>query len=315
MKDIITIGSATKDFFVHGSFDIEGERLVLPHGGRVGVDSLHSATGGSGTNAAVTFARQGLQTEALVVLGNDSDGDEIIKELETEGIATGHILRHDDGYTATSFILVDDKGERTILTYKGEGQHLAFISISADILDTKWLYLGSMGGNHDLFSKIIDIASEKNIFIASNPGTLDLKQGLDVLTPFFQKIDIVIINLEEAKMLLNKEVTVESAVTELQPHCKKIVIVTNGREGVAVGVDGHKYRAGTPESPRIDATGAGDAFGSGFVVEFIRSGDIAKAVQFATANATSVVGQFGAKAGILKAGDSGLADKITVEQY
>ena len=44
---------------------------------------------------------------------------------------------------------------------------------------------------------------------------------------------------------------------------------------------------------------------SGFIAEYIRSGSIEKAIQFATANASSVVTQYGAKAGILKNGDWG----------
>ncbi|HZZ99664.1 MAG TPA: PfkB family carbohydrate kinase, partial [Candidatus Paceibacterota bacterium] len=48
-----------------------------------------------------------------------------------------------------------------------------------------------------------------------------------------------------------------------------------------------------------------DAFTSGFVAEYMRSADIVKAIQFGTANASSVVTQFGSKAGILKKGDSG----------
>ena len=65
------------------------------------------------------------------------------------------------------------------------------------------------------------------------------------------------------------------------------------------------YRAGVPDSPVVERTGAGDASCSGFIAEYIRSGNIEKAIQFATANASSVVTQYGAKAGILKNGDWG----------
>ena len=54
-----------------------------------------------------------------------------------------------------------------------------------------------------------------------------------------------------------------------------------------------------------ERTGSGDAFVSGFVSEYMRSGDIEKAIQLATANASSVVTQYGGKAGILKTGDMG----------
>ena len=55
----------------------------------------------------------------------------------------------------------------------------------------------------------------------------------------------------------------------------------------------------------VERTGAGDAWCSGFVSELIKNGDMIKAIQFATANASSVVTKFGARAGILKEGDWG----------
>ncbi|MEK9158079.1 MAG: PfkB family carbohydrate kinase, partial [Patescibacteria group bacterium] len=64
----------------------------------------------------------------------------------------------------------------------------------------------------------------------------------------------------------------------------------------------------------IDRTGAGDAFASAFVAEYSRSGDIPKSIQLATANASSVVTQYGAKAGILRAGDNGPWPLVEVSQ-
>ena len=81
--------------------------------------------------------------------------------------------------------------------------------------------------------------------------------------------------------------------------------MTKGPDGVVVSDGKNIYSAGIPDSPVVERTGAGDAFSSGFVVEYIRLGDVAKAIQFATANASSVVTQYGAKAGILRKGEWG----------
>jgi len=50
----------------------------------------------------------------------------------------------------------------------------------------------------------------------------------------------------------------------------------------------------------VDRTGAGDAFGSGFVAALAKGLAIEDALSLASANATSVVAQMGAKTGILK---------------
>ena len=93
-----------------------------------------------------------------------------------------------------------------------------------------------------------------------------------------------------------------------------IFVMTKGPDGVVVSDGKDIYSAGVPDSPVIERTGAGDSFSSGFVVEYIRSGDISKAIQFATANASSVVTQYGSKAGILKEGDWGPWKLIDVEK-
>jgi ribokinase len=79
-----------------------------------------------------------------------------------------------------------------------------------------------------------------------------------------------------------------------------IAVVSDGPKGV-VATDGKQIiTAGMYEDvPVVDRTGAGDAFGSGFVAQIAQGKSLRDAIIFASANSTSVVGQIGAKAGIL----------------
>ena len=91
--------------------------------------------------------------------------------------------------------------------------------------------------------------------------------------------------------------------------------MNKGPKGVVVHHEGTLYRAGVPDSPVVERTGAGDSFGSGFVSGYIKSdGNIEKAIQLATANASSVVTEFGATGGILKGGDMGPWPLVEVTQ-
>jgi sugar/nucleoside kinase (ribokinase family) len=59
-------------------------------------------------------------------------------------------------------------------------------------------------------------------------------------------------------------------------------------------------RAGMYEDvPVIDRTGAGDAFGSGFLSQWATGKSLKQSILFASANSTSVVMTIGAKTGIL----------------
>jgi len=312
MFDIISVGSATRDVLMQ-SDAFEHAKA----GSKVEIKKLVLATGGGGTNYAVTFARQGLKTACIGVIGNDANGQEVLRELEGEGIDVSMFEKHDDDMTAYSVILVYPNAERTILSYKGEGQHFSVAELDFSKIKSKWLLLDSLGGHYDLFEKLVQHAVKNNIKIACNPGGKELEHGLEKLKPLFAHMDVLLMNKEEAQSLVGND---ESRMTN---YVKGIVSISDGPRGVTVFDNGKIYTAGIPDSPVVERTGAGDAFGSGFVSEFMRQtlhvtsytlhDVIVKAIQFGTANASSVVTQFGGKAGILKSGDWGPWPLVSVE--
>ena len=80
-----------------------------------------------------------------------------------------------------------------------------------------------------------------------------------------------------------------------------IVVMTDGPNGSFVTDGRFIYKAGTyKEKKVVDRTGAGDAFGSGFVAGLIKENDINYALRLGSANATSVVEHMGAQEGILQ---------------
>lgn len=363
--DIITIGSATRDVYLKSEgFEIRkhtdsptGVEQCFPLGAKIEVKEVVFTTGGGGTNAAVTFSRQGLKTGCVGVIGNDFNGKEIIKELNREKVKpffTIHPVKsggagakqsdgvNKDGPTAYSVILVHPNAERTILSYKGEGQHFNSDEIKWKKLKAKWFFLDSLGGNWNLFERAFEYITARNFKIAFNPGGKELAHGLGKLKPYLAETDIFSVNKEEAEALLNEKGVTRLGVPQsranqqiehdggeegqdpvlvlkkLEKLVKGIVVLTLGPEGVLVSDKNKIYRAGIPDSPRVERTGAGDAFVSGFVSQYILSGgDIIKSIQFATANASSVVSQFGPKAGILKKGDWGPWElvEVDIQQY
>ena len=85
---------------------------------------------------------------------------------------------------------------------------------------------------------------------------------------------------------------------------KGIVVMTKGPQGVAVSDGKMIWQAGSfKEKKMVDRTGAGDAFGSGFVAGLIQASRIEYAIRLGSANATSVVEYVGAKKGIVTKND------------
>lgn len=312
--DIIAIGSATRDVFIgldeYRTLEVPefvtGKGICFPLASKLEIKKIVFASGGGGTNAAVTFARQGLKTACVCVIGNDLNGQELLNELVKEGADVSHFQKHADDFTAYSVILVDKSGERTILSYKGEGQHFDVKGIPFDKLRARWLFLDSLGGHYDLLEAAVNWAVKNKVKLAINPGGKELTHGLDKLKPLLKNFSIVIMNQEEASKLIGIDYEKESEIFRTMDELiGGVFVMTKGPEGVIVSDGKNIYRAGVPDSPVVERTGAGDAFSSGFVTEYIKSGDITKAIQFATANASSVVTQYGAKAGLLKKSDWG----------
>ncbi|MBI4160355.1 MAG: carbohydrate kinase family protein [Candidatus Yanofskybacteria bacterium] len=331
MFDVITIGSATRDVLLRME-DSElrrhldsptGIEQCFPLGSKLEIQEIVFTTGGGGTNSAVTFGRQGFKTGCVGVVGNDMIGREITEELKREKVKPTFQV-HDDGDTAYSVILVHPDAERTILSYKGEGQHFDIKKIPLNKLKTKWLYLDSLGGHFDLFETLVNHAVKNGIKIACNPGGKEIAHGREKLSPLLANIDVFITNKEEGIQLLGEESTesLEWVLNELEKLVKGIVVLTDGHSGVRVRAGGREYNAGVPDSPVVERTGAGDAFGSGFMAEYIRKIEagskepeaVMSAIQFGTANASSVVTKYGAKAGILHKGDYGPWPLVEVKE-
>lgn len=322
MYDIIIVGSATRDVFLRADgFELRkhpdsptGTEQCFPYGSKIEIKEITFTSGGGGSNAAVTFGRQDFKSSFVGVLGEDMEGEEVLRELKSEKIDVKFCLQHGDDHTAYSTILVYPDGERTILSYKGEGQHFDVAKIPIEKFDTKWLYLDSLGGHYDLFEALVNHAVKNSIKIASNPGGKELDHGLEKLRPLLKNMAILAMNKEEGAGLVGtKPEEQHETIKKLAEVCGGIIILTDGHKGTKVLADGILYSAGVPDSPVVERTGAGDAFNSGFVAEYIRSGDIKKALQFGTANASSVVTKVGSKAGILKKDDWGPWPLVEVE--
>jgi len=310
--DVVTIGSATRDGFFEGVdfLSVEGKCFVankgicLPLGAKIRVPKVHFLTGGSATNTAVSFARQGLKTAIICRVGDDISGKTIIEEQKDEKIDTQFIQKDYTAPTAYSVIFLTSSGERTILSYKGCAENLTVQEIPWKKIQTRWLCIGSLGKEKNILKEIIQFAVSKNIKLAINPGWHELNWLKDN-PKWIDKFEIFICNQEEAAYFTgipyNKEKKIFKKLDDL---VKGIVVMTKGKNGVSVSDGKALWKAGVFNKKIIDATGAGDAFASGFISVFIKQKEmnekiIKEAIRVGNANACSVVEYIGTKPGIL----------------
>lgn len=309
MYDIITIGSAIQDVYLFSkkfkllrdSRVVTGEMECFAFGTKIELDDILFEIGGGATNTAYTFARQGLKVACLTKVGRDGAGEEVKKVLKLARISTDLVVTDKKNRTAHSVIFLAANGERTILVYRGASHDFRLADVNLKKLkDTKWLYITSIAGNVKLLKRIVDFAYKNKIRVALNPGKMELQRGFKKLAPIFRKLDILFLNREEVADILRRTFSDENGIIrDAHTLGSRITVVTEAEKGALVFEGKHVYRVGIHPLRAVDTTGAGDAYGSGFVTGYIKKKDIQYAIKLAAANAAGEVMKIGAKQGLI----------------
>ena len=115
--DVVVVGGANTDYLVRGK--------TLPQAGQtIEGDAYQKAIGGKGVNQAVAAARIGAHVAFIGRVGNDNRGDQIIDGLDKEGVDTTFISCTDHKPTGVALVMVNEKGEKEILTAPGANQEM-----------------------------------------------------------------------------------------------------------------------------------------------------------------------------------------------
>lgn len=309
--------------------------LLLEEGSKVEVKELLYSSGGGANNTAISFKRQGFDITPLFKIGNDEAGTFIIKKLHDEGIDGKHIIIS-QGKTGISFIIPSLEHDRTILAFRGVNGTMTQEEIPFhEIKNYDYLYITSLSGvTSQLLLPIAQQAKQHNIPVATNPGTSQLVAGAATLRESLPYINILILNSAEAKQcmasmlqstnslkkspkkseknngskpeLLAESINIEhswftlpnffQAVLNYGP---RVVVVTNGAEGVYVATENVIYFHPSLPVTVVNTVGAGDAFGSGFVGALATGKSVEQAIQHGIINATSVISHMDTKQGLL----------------
>ena len=231
-------------------------------------------------------------------IANDPAGTAIINSLDDEGIDSSYVTYTDRAQTGYSVLLLAPSGERTILTCRGASAK--FELLNPDDLDTinpDWIYVTTFRGNMDMLDQFFTKAKSLGSKIMFNPGNLELQHRRKLLG-LLSDVDVLLVNKSEAKQIVEG-----SSLNELIGRIRNYVpaaIITDSNQGAIATDQIEVYRVGIYEDIRVkDSTGAGDAFGSGFLAAYANGKSFKDSLIFASANSTSVVQKIGSKAGII----------------
>jgi ribokinase len=299
--DIVSIGDTTIDAFIelheasiHCSLNHQDCQLCINYADKVPYENLTMQPAGNSTNNAVGSARLGMKNAFVTGLGDDMQGQTIIDELKKEGVDTQFIHKNHGVKTNFHFVLVY-RGERTILI-----KHNKFQYKLPSPLNTEWIYFSSMGAGtekfHDELLKLLN--KQKDIKLSINPGTFQMRMAKK-MAGFYKRAEILFLNREEAALVTGiKTRDIRKLAQGMHKMGAKVAVITDGREGGYASDGKNIWFLDHFPGPRIEATGAGDAFGTAFTAAIHYGKSVPEAMLWGTVNGGNVVLHVGPHAGL-----------------
>lgn len=316
--DFLAIGDTVTDAFirlkdaeVHCRLDHQACEICMRFGDKIPYESVTVVPGvGNSANAAVSASRLGLKTAFVSNVGDDHFGQEIIETLGKEGVDTRFIKVEKRKKTNYHYVLWF-QDDRTILI-----KHEDFDYELPDIGEPKWIYLSSTGEHSLPFHKTLAeyFRAHPGVKLAFQPGTFQIKFGVEALEGIYRRADAFFSNRDEARRILQTtEDDMPKLLSMMHGLGPKVVAITDGTKG-AYAYDGGGPSTGSGQNsrgefwfmppypdpkPPLSRTGAGDAFSSTFTVALAKGKSVPEALRLAPINSMSVVQHIGARAGLL----------------
>src|SRR5207248_1238018 len=152
----------------------------------------------------------------------------------------------------------------------------------------------------DAYKNVLEFANTHHIPFAFSPGSHQLHDMNDTFFKALKECDMIFINKTEAEVILKKmgksTSTIPELLTSLQEIGISIVSITDGHNGsycIDENKQQHKVPAFSDTHEFVEKTGAGDAYASGFLAEYLLNHNISDAMRWGGLNALSVMEHIG----------------------
>jgi sugar/nucleoside kinase (ribokinase family) len=309
--DLLTIGDVAIDLYMkintqsglpEGNEGVD-KRICFFHGSKIPVEHFETAVAGNSLNVSVGCHKMGLKTAIYSELGDDANGLLVEEELKKVGVETKFCTKTKGAATNVNSVIIYGN-DRTIFSYHAERNYKI-----RGWGKPRWIYYTSMGkGFEDFQTELIEhLRNKPGTGIAFNPGTIQMKYGLESFRNILKITDILFVNREEAEKLVGKEST-EVLHEKLHTLGPKMTVITDTVNGASCydGTNTLFQKSYSDERPIADKTGAGDAFASGFLSAIFYGKPAEMALKWGVINAGSIIKEIGTT--------KGLRTKVEVEE-
>lgn len=248
--------------------------------------------GGPTANALNVLTRFGCKVALMSVIGDDSYGDLLLEELQTEGIDTSLVVRKQGQNTQISLIPVEkNTGKRTVFWSRGPVGSLSDLQIDPEIAQNSRLI-----HTDDIYVapaiEIIKAAKKSGVLVSVDLGSL--QPGVEKLKG---NVDLLITSLEFMKDYTGEE-DPRVGIRKLLDFGAEVTTVTLEEMGSITVYDDETIEIPAYSIDAVDTTGCGDVFHGSFIYAWLQGWDIMRTLHFATAAAAISTRSLGASTGL-----------------
>lgn len=291
---VLGIGSAHVDVFIR--VDEEAfEIYALPESRHIERDVFDLMLdlgekvlpGGCAANTIRGLAHLGVPCAFLSCVGKDRAGRFFLENLKELGIHSE--VEVVPGFKTIQLIcLIGPTGEKRILYPKQEEPKIEFKKEHFEGID--WVHIDAF--QFEIGNDLGKIPEGPKISL--NLGNVEIVREYKQKILRFSEdhVDVLFGNEEEVKELTG--LAAEEACLELQTKCP-LVVMTREAKGCLIASGGKLLEVSGQKAKRVDATGAGDAFASGFIFGMLRRESLQRCGSFGNRLGAAIVEEIGAQ--------------------
>lgn len=279
--DILSVGESLIDFIGH---KMEGDIAITK--------DYHRYLGGSPTNVAMNCARLGLSVKLVATVGNDGLGSYIFSKLEENNVNTEHIYAIDERPTSVIFIS-KTTGTPEFIAFREADCHIVEEQLPDEVLQRSKIFHTTCFALSRQVARDTILAKAKKAYELGCRLSIDLnyspqiwadrEEAKQTIAEYCQYNPLVKISLDDMERIFGASFTTDEMFAYFHRLGVEVVCLTMGSQGVKLSEKGREViTLPALKIKRImDATGAGDAFWSGFLYAYVNNSLLKECLQTA----------------------------------
>lgn len=264
---------------------------IRPKAGETVMGSTFSTIpGGKGANQAVAASKLGASSTMIGCIGNDSNGEFSINNLNLMNVDTSCIKKTDNAPTGVANIVVAEH-DNSIIVIAGANYEITKEDIDncKDVILSADIVLLQLEIPLEVVEYTADLCRKNNVRVLLNPAP-----AVELPETLIENATYITPNEHELNIILGKQNNVDETI-KMYPNK---IIVTMGSKGVKY-FDGSEMKLVPSYNVEVvDTTGAGDTFCGGLAAALVKGDKLEDAIKFANKAAAISITKLGAQSGM-----------------